>query len=65
MHRPESDELKAVLNNNDYENYLNQTNQWKPIDDEENVEQQVIRNVVFDRFQKEVNINCSMDFSCS
>ena len=64
MHRPESDELKAVLNNNDYENYLDQTNQWKPIDDEENVEQPVIRNVVFDRFRQEVSINWSVDSSC-
>ena len=56
MERPESDELKAVLNNNDYENYLSLTKQWKPLD-EENEEQQVIENVVFDRFRQEVSFS--------
>ena len=63
MHRPESDELKAVLNNNDYGNYLNQTNQWRPLNVEENEEQQVIQNIVFDRFQQEVTFNQRAGFN--
>ena len=51
--KPETDDVRSILNYNDYQSYSNQTDQWSPIS-EDNEQQEPINNSILDRFKDQV-----------
>ena len=50
---PETCDVRSILNHNDYQSYLNQTDQWSPIS-EDNEQQEPVNNSILERFKEQV-----------